>query len=101
MPALDLLAKVLPELDPRIRVIIVTPPIFAGILPLPGSMGCGMREAHRADCSGTSGTALLGLRVDSALTRDQTNFLDETHYNDLVAQFVEKEIANATEGMPR
>jgi hypothetical protein len=76
------------------------PPVFASSLPLAGtpadSRSAACKARVRSIAASRPNSAFLDLRADSPLTRDQGNFRDATHYNDVVARFVEDEIARVT-----
>ena len=87
------------------RVVLEMPPIFARLLPLPGSAAEHRSEVCKAKlralAAGRASTAFLDLRVDTPLTRDIGNFVDRTHYKAEVAQFAEGRIAETAATLAR
>jgi hypothetical protein len=96
-PMLDFLADEVDALPATTRVVYALPPVFAGLLPTPGSpndvasAACRDRLAMRV--AGRPGAAIVDLRLDSPLTRDPAAFWDATHYGRALAEQLEALIA--------
>ena len=96
-PMLELLADAVDALPASTRVVYAVPPVFAGLLPTPGSPhdrasgACRERLALRA--AARPGAAIADLRFDSPQTRDPAAFWDATHYGRPLAEQLEALIA--------
>lgn len=96
-PMLELLADAVDALPAATRVIYALPPVFARLLPAPGSLhdrasgACRDRLAMRA--AARPGAAIADLRLDSPQTRDPAAFWDATHYGRALAEQLEALIA--------
>jgi hypothetical protein len=101
-PGLILLDALLGEIPAKTPVVIVLPPQFYTQLPPAGTGGARFRDyckwqiALRAERG--AGSAFLDFLVDSAITRNPENFMDEEHYRTNVAAMIEAEIAAALNG---
>jgi len=96
-PMLEALADAVDALPASTRVVYALPPVFAGLLPAPGSPqdrasgACRERLAVRA--AARPGTVIADLRLDSPQTRDPAAFWDATHYGRPLAEQLEALIA--------
>ena len=96
-PMLETLADAVDALPASTRVVYVLPPVFAGLLPAPGSpqyrasSACRERLADRV--SARHGAVIVDLRLDSPQTRDPAVFWDATHYGRPLAEQLEALVA--------
>lgn len=98
-PGVEALARTLAAAPSDIRVVLLIPPVYARLIPPPGSPEAAHERACRdrlaAIANSRSGTVLLDRRIDSPLTRDEKAFWDTTHYVSAVALSLEGDIAAA------
>jgi hypothetical protein len=103
MPAIAALSEFIEEVDPG-RLVFVVPPVFANMIPLPGSVAALRRDACNAAIRDVISTqpaiALIDLVQDTPATRDSANFVDAGHYRDNIARMVEQAIADALVAEP-
>lgn len=89
-PYRDLLQRAIARLPRETGVVLVAPPNFHTILPVPGTRAAREREAcnaaFRTLVTGRPHSNLLDYRVDNALTRDPKNFIDFIHYRAPIAR---------------
>ena len=96
-PMLEALADAVDALPASTRVVYALPPVFARLLPDPGSprdldsATCRKRLATRA--AARPGAVIADLRLDSPLTRDPAAFWDATHYGRELADQLEALVA--------
>ena len=98
-PFFDDLAIEIDHFERHTAVLLMFPPVYAGVLPAPGSRA----EARFSACAGRAqqivavrpGTGYLDLRSDDATTRDVNRFVDPTHPDDGIAQAIIPKIAVA------
>ncbi len=98
-PYADMLAAAIGRLPRDVAVVLVMPPTFHTIVPVPGSREAAVhaacREAFRSIISGRANSNLIDYRVDNALTRDPANFADLVHYRAIIARKIERGIADS------
>jgi hypothetical protein len=96
-PYASMLAAAIGRLPRDVSVVLVMPPTFYTIVPVPGSRDAAVhatcREAFRSIISGRANSNLIDYRVDNALTRDPANFADLIHYRAVIAREIERGIA--------
>lgn len=96
-PYAAMLAAAIAKLPPDVPVILVMPPTFYTLVPLPGSRDAAThaacREAYRSIVRGRANSNLIDYRIDNALTRDPANFADLIHYRAAIARRMEQGIA--------
>jgi hypothetical protein len=101
-PGLILLDALLEEVPAKTPLVIVLPPQFYTQLPPAGTGGARFRDyckwqiALRAERG--AGSAFIDFLVDSAITRNPENFMDEEHYRSNIAESIEADIAAALDG---
>jgi len=92
-PYKDSLWSVIDRLAPDVGLVLVVPPNFHTILPVPGAREAREREAcnaaFRALIDGRPGSNLIDYRIDNDLTRDPKNFVDLIHYRSEIARQIE------------
>ncbi|QOG17562.1 MULTISPECIES: hypothetical protein [Bradyrhizobium] len=96
-PYADMLAAAIGKFPREVAVVLVMPPTFYTIVPVPGTRDAAVhaacREAFRSIVSGRANSNLVDYRVDNALTRDPANFTDLVHYRAAIARRIEQGIA--------
>ncbi|HEY8567093.1 MAG TPA: hypothetical protein VIL65_16470 [Beijerinckiaceae bacterium] len=95
-PAFEALARALPPPGQGPRLILVHPPVFAPVLPRPGSPEAEVEGACKAEARRLArerGGAVVDGRVDDPRMRDPESFFDQAHYRRPLAQELEAEIA--------
>jgi hypothetical protein len=104
LPALALLGRMLSALPAETRAVLVSPPLWVGAQGAPGSEAARQWAACRAGIAALvaarPNTVALDYRRPSGITREPTNFWDEMHYRDAVAERMEADIAHALRGEP-
>lgn len=96
MPAFAMLAERLDRLPRDTKVVLVTPPVVAAILPRPGTAAeaalqrCKARAYALAD--GRPNVRVVDWHRATAETEDWSNFWDPSHYYDGLARHVERDI---------
>lgn len=98
-PAIDRLEALTASLSPSVAVVVVMPPIYAGLLHGPDTY----QGAELAACKARFAAALarghrgafLDFLVDSPLSRERANFFDLQHMREPVARAIEPRIADA------
>ncbi|HEV7261030.1 MAG TPA: hypothetical protein VGN82_24835 [Bosea sp. (in: a-proteobacteria)] len=84
---------------PGTALILVRPPVYHKVLPIPGSADAaadaGCREAFRRIAERRPRTALIDWRTDRPELRNPNQFFDHTHYRQPIARLVEADIAAA------
>ena len=102
-PGAAKLAEALGKLPGDSRVVVLAPPVWAGVLPEPGSAGAAAERSCIAALQKIVGTrpltTLVDARNDTDATRNPGNFYDATHYGHDIAKALEAEIAAAFEAM--
>jgi len=105
-PVAKRLRELASTLSPAVTLAIVFPPIYARLLPKPGTMA----EAAEAACKSAVAGAIAGQpnavvidwRRDLPLLRDAGQFFDLLHYRRPVAEAIEQELGAAlTDGARR
>ncbi len=98
-PALDLLAQHIAALPANVRVAFVFAPPYVSVLPVAGSPAEARQQACKARAreivSRREGNAYLDLMSENDITRDETNYFDERHYNQPAATKVATAIVAA------
>jgi hypothetical protein len=98
-PAVDLLGTTIRALPPELPIVLVRPPAYAGTLPRAGSRAAAEADACNARLvrlvSGRPHSNFIDYRMDNALTRDGTNFMDSGHYRAPIARRMEQGIADS------
>jgi hypothetical protein len=89
-PALAMLDAFLAEIPAATPIVFVMPPQFVALIPVRGS------EPERVRAR----SGWIDFLVESAITRDDENFMDAEHYWANVAIAVEARIAAALNGGP-
>jgi hypothetical protein len=96
-PYAGMLAAAIGKIPRDVSLVLVMPPTFYTIVPIPGSgeaaVHAACREAFRAIVSGRAKSNLIDYRVDNALTRDPSNFADLVHYRAAIARKIEQGVA--------
>jgi hypothetical protein len=96
-PNLDDLGEALAGVEPASPVILMFPPEFAGALAVPGSPAEARIDACKARVGEIAGvrqrTEFIDLWRDTPVVRDPMNFIDQMHFLDPVAQYVEGVLA--------
>jgi len=96
-PYAAMLAAAIGKLPRDVSVVLVMPPTFYTIVPVPGSRDAAAhtacKEAYRSIVSGRANSNLIDYRVDNTLTRDPANFTDLIHYRAVIARRIEQGIA--------
>ncbi|PTM42376.1 hypothetical protein [Bosea sp. 124] len=84
---------------PGTALILLRPPVYHKVLPIPGSADAaadaGCRDAFAALAARRPRTALIDWRTDRPELRDPNRFFDQTHYRQSIARLVEADIAAA------
>ena len=84
---------------PGTALILVRPPVYHTMLPVPGSLDAaadaGCRAAFAALAARRPKTALIDWRIDRPELRDPNQFRDPGHYRQPIARLVEADIAAA------
>lgn len=85
--------------SPGTALILLRPPVYHKVLPLPGSADAradaGCRDAFAALAARRPRTALIDWRSDRPELHDPNQFFDQTHYRQPIARLVEADIAAA------
>jgi hypothetical protein len=101
-PALERLDEFLAGMPPAIPIAIVMPPQFVTLIPQPGSAAERARDVCKAAIArrvaGHERSGFIDFLVESPLTRDPANFMDEEHYRTNVAIMIEERIAAVLNG---
>jgi hypothetical protein len=96
-PYAVMLAAAIDKLPRDVSVVLLMPPTFYTIVPVPGSREAAAhtacKEAYRSIVRGRANSNLIDYRVDHALTRDPANFADLVHYRAVIARKIEQGIA--------
>ena len=96
-PYATLLANAIAGLPRDVPVVLMMPPNFFTIVPAGGSRDAARHEAckraYRSIVAGRPNSNLIDYRIDNALTRDPTNFVDLVHYRAVIARKLEQGIA--------
>jgi hypothetical protein len=89
-------------MPPAIPIAIVMPPQFVTLIPQPGSAAERARDVCKAAIArrvaGHERSGFIDFLVESPLTRDPANFMDEEHYRTNVAIMIEERIAAVLNG---
>ncbi|MEA2794535.1 MAG: hypothetical protein QOI87_1915 [Bradyrhizobium sp.] len=95
-PAKVLLDGVIKKLPANLPIVLVVPPTFYTAVPRLGSIEAAEREACKAAfkpvVAGRPRSNFVDYRIDNALTRDPTNFVDHIHYRAKIARKMEEGI---------
>jgi hypothetical protein len=98
-PAADRLRQVAEALPPETALIVVFPPSYHGVQPLPGSREAAGDEACKDALRGAVAShpraTVIDWRVDRPETRDPDLFFDMTHYRLPIARVIEDDVAAA------
>jgi len=101
-PALERLDELLADFPRSTPIVIVVPPQFVTRIPERGS---GLERARNAckaamarRVSGRARSGMIDFLVESPITRNPENFMDEEHYRTNVAMIVEQKIAAVLSG---
>jgi hypothetical protein len=104
-PAAARLRQVAESLPPQTAIVVVFPPIFAQLLPAPGSPGDLADEACKAALAEAAASRGNGAVVDWRRERPETQnpawFFDQTHYRHPIAELVEKDVARSIAELAR
>jgi hypothetical protein len=96
-PYATMLANAIAGLPRDVPVVLMMPPNFFTIVPLPGSgdaaRHAACKAAYRSIVAGRPNSNLIDYRIDNALTRDPANFVDLIHYRAIIARKLEQGIA--------
>jgi len=96
-PAMRLLDDALARLPAQTPVVILMPPVYRTMLPVPNSQiaadlpAC--KAAFAARVAGRPRSAFLDFLLDTPISHDPANFMDHEHYRHVVAQMLERRIA--------
>jgi hypothetical protein len=98
-PVAERLHQVASRLPPRLAIVLVFPPLYARVLPEPGSDADASDRACKAAVaeaiSDRANSALVDWRRSRPELSDPASFFDQTHYRRPLAELVEKEVAEA------
>jgi hypothetical protein len=101
-PATHALRAVLRVLDPEIAVAIVFPPVYASLLPPPGTAGAvalgACKKAFQTIASERRLTAVVDWDDDRPEAHDPELFFDQTHYRRPIATLLVRDIASVLKG---
>ena len=103
-PALDILREMVRGLPAQTQVVLVIPPVYAPLLPDPGtpadlaSQSC--KSAIMRLAGDRPGIHVLDYRAPSDLSNQMESFWDGDHMTKAVAQRIEKDIATALAAPP-
>ncbi len=101
-PAVQAL-ETLMQAAPGTPLILVRPPVYRSVLPVPGSADdaaeAGCRGAFAALAARRPLTALIDWRRDRPELHDPNQFFDRSHYRQPIAQLIEADIAAALKAM--
>ncbi len=94
-PAIDELDRLLAELPPRTRFVIVMPPVHVSTLPRPGTQIAADLPACKAALKRVLADrpgGFLDFLVDGPISRAPENFMDPVHYRLNIARIIEGRI---------
>lgn len=97
-PWIERLARLLDQFPPDTRVVMMMPPIYASLLAPAGGTEDQIIQACKvalATAAEARRGAFVDFRVDDAITRDPTNFMDGLHYRTNIARAIEDRIIAA------
>jgi hypothetical protein len=98
-PAAERLQRVAADLPPETALIVVFPPSYFKIQPLPGSPGAAgdqaCKDALRTAAAAHPRSAVIDWRVDRTENRNPDLFFDWTHYRLPIARTIEDDVAAA------
>ncbi len=101
-PAVQAL-EALMQAAPGTPLILVRPPVYRSLLPVPGSADAaaeaGCRGAFAALAARRPLTALIDWRRDRPELHDPNQFFDRSHYRQPIARLIEADIAAALKAM--
>jgi hypothetical protein len=96
-PALERLDELLAGLPKTVPIVIVMPPQFVALIPIRESGAEQARNICKAAIArrvrGRARSGLIDFLVESPITRNPENFMDEEHYRTNVAIIIEQQIA--------
>jgi len=97
LPWIGELRTFLSALPEGVRVVLAMPPVYYTSLAPPGSKQAALMDACKAALakvvSTRPGSGFLDFRVDTAATRDATDFADKVHYREKLARYMEGRIS--------
>lgn len=96
-PFAGLLRDAIGRLPADVPVVLLSPPTFHRLVPEPGTQDAtdlaACHAAYRSIVAGRPLSNFIDYRVDNALTRDASNFVDMIHYRAGVARRLEQGVA--------
>jgi hypothetical protein len=103
-PAAERLKEIAASLPAETALILVIPPSYKNLLPLPGTEQAFVNQACKAAITTAAQaharTAVIDWRVDRPENRDPDLFFDMMHYRQPVAKAIEKDIAEVFRRFP-
>jgi hypothetical protein len=96
-PAVALLNGAIRTLPVDVPIVLLVPPVFYTEVPRTGSLAAAEQTACNTTLkrlvAGRPNSNFIDYRVDNALTRDSSNFMDVLHYRAKIARKIEEGIA--------
>jgi hypothetical protein len=101
MPALAWLDDLLGRLPGSTRALIVLPPVHVAYQPVPGSLAAardGECKARLTEIAARHGATLADFRLDTPVTRADSNYWDALHYRLAIARQFADALRSAADG---